>query len=241
MFELVVEGGIARLILNRPDARNAVPVDQWRPLGAAARRAQEQGARLLVIEGRGSAFCAGADLKDFPAMHGDRAAAAALRQAMRDGIEAVAKLTIPTVALIDGACFGAGVALALACDLRFAGPDARFAITPAKYGISYPQEDVARLVRLVGPGQASRLLMGAAGIDAAEALRIGLADAPLQSAGAFIAAALANSAASLATLKRGIVLAASGVSQDDEQDRTFDVLVAGDALAAALAATATKR
>ena len=80
---------------------------------------------------------------------------------MRRGLDSLRDLTIATVALVEGPCYGAGVALALACDLRIAGPGARFAITPAKFGISYPQEDVAGLVALVGPGQASRLLLGA--------------------------------------------------------------------------------
>lgn len=234
MIDLRLDSGMARLILSRPEARNAIPVDQWRLLGEAARNAVDDGARLLILEGEGKAFCAGADLKDFARMHGDFGAAAAFREAMRDGIEAIAALPVPTLAAIDGPCFGAGVALAMACDLRFAGPAASFAITPAKFGISYPQEDVARLVGLVGPGQAARLLLGAVRVDAAEALRIGLADLPLSELGAFVSALQANSAASFTALKRGIALAANGVVRDDGQDREFDALIAGDELAAAL-------
>jgi enoyl-CoA hydratase/carnithine racemase len=234
MFDLRLDNGIARLILSRPGARNAIPVDQWRPLGEAARNAVDEGARLLILEGEGKAFCAGADLKDFARMHGDLGAAAAFREAMRDGIEAIAALPVPTLAAIDGPCFGAGVALAMACDLRFAGPAASFAITPAKFGISYPQEDIARLVGLVGPGQAARLLLGAVRVDAAEALRIGLGDLQLAELGAFVSALKANSATSFTTLKRGIGLAARGVVRDDAQDREFDALIAGDELAAAL-------
>ena len=241
MFDLSIDGGVARLTLDRAEARNAVPVAQWRPLGAAAREAQAAGARLLVLRGSEQAFCAGADLKDFVAMHGDPAAAAEFRQAMRDGIEAFAALDIATLALVEGPCFGAGVALAMACDLRLAGPHARFAITPAKYGISYPQEDVARLVALVGPGQAARLLLGAGSIDAAEAKRIGLVEGFADEAEAFIAAALANNRESIASLKRGIRLAAAGSAQDEQQDREFDTLITGDVLASALAALKTRR
>ncbi|HEX8580019.1 MAG TPA: enoyl-CoA hydratase/isomerase family protein [Allosphingosinicella sp.] len=241
MFDLRLQNGIARLILRRPDARNAIPADQWRPLGALAQGAAAEGARLLILEGEGKAFCAGADLKDFERMHGDLGAASEFRQAMREGIEAVAGLTIPTVAAIHGPCFGAGVALAMACDLRFAGSGASFAITPAKYGISYPQEDVARLVALVGRGQAARLLLSAGTIDAEEALRIGLADLPLDQLDAFVAAMARNSAASFATLKRGIELAAAGVARDEAQDSRFDDLIAGDELAEALAALRARR
>jgi enoyl-CoA hydratase/carnithine racemase len=241
MFDLSFDAGVARLTLNRPEARNAIPVTQWRLLAGAAREAEAAGARLLVLRGAGQAFCAGADLGDFPAMHRDPAAAAEFRQAMREGIEAVAALSIPTLALIEGPCFGAGVALAMACDLRFAGAQAGFAITPAKYGISYPQEDIARLVNLVGPGQAARLLLGAGSIDAAEAIRIGLAEAPVDAAQPFIEAALANSGASIATLKRGLARAAAGTSQDEEQDRLFDELISGDELAPKLATFRPKR
>jgi enoyl-CoA hydratase/carnithine racemase len=235
MFDLRLADGVARLTLRRPEARNAIPADQWRPLGALAQGAVAEGARILILEGEGRAFCAGADLKDFAAMHGEPQAAAAFRDAMRDGIEAVAALPVPTLAAIDGPCFGAGVALAMACDLRFAGAKASFAITPAKYGIAYPQEDVARLVGLVGHGQAARLLLGAVMIDAQEALRIGLAELPLTQIDAFVSALRGNSAASFATLKRGIALAARGVAHDEGQDRRFDELVAGDELASALA------
>src|SRR3546814_14215523 len=95
---------------------------------------------------------------------------------MRHGLDTLRDLPIPTIALVEGACFGAGVALAMACDWRVAGPGARFAITPAKLGIAYPQEDVHRLVSLVGVGQAARLLFGAQSIDAEEAARIGLVE-----------------------------------------------------------------
>ena len=241
MFNLRLEDGVARLTLSRPDARNAIPADEWRPLAALAQGAVAEGARALILEGEGRAFCAGADLKDFAAMHEDLEAATAFREAMRDGIEAVAALPVPTLAAIDGPCFGAGVALAMACDLRFAGARASFAITPAKYGIAYPQEDIARLVGLVGTGQAARLLLGAVTIDREEALRIGLADLPLEQLDGFVAALRNNSAASFETLKRGIALAAEGVARDEGQDRRFDALIAGDALAAALAAVRGRR
>jgi enoyl-CoA hydratase/carnithine racemase len=236
MFELSVESGFARLVIDRPEARNAIPANRWIPLAEQAEQAVAAGARLLVLEGRGGAFSAGADLGDFPAFMDDPEAAAGFRTAMRAGLERIAGLPVPTIARIDGPCFGAGVALAMACDLRSAGPDAVFAITPARYGISYPQEDVARLVALVGPGQAARLLLGAGTVDASEAVRIGLADlGPEDETGPLIEAILANSDESLAVLKRGIRLAAAGASRDREQDLAFDRLFASPGFAERLA------
>lgn len=240
MFDLAHDGDIARLTLNRPEARNAIPASGWAALEEALGAAEGSGARVLIVRGTGTAFCAGADLDDFAAMQDDAEARTRFRAAMRSALERLAAMAIPTIAAIDGACFGAGVALALACDLRVAGAGASFAITPAKFGISYPQEDVARLTGLVGPGQAARLLLSAGSIDAAEAARIGLVEIFGESAHAeaetLARAIAAGSAASHRTLKRGVALAARGVTGDDEQDATFDDLLGSDEFAGRLAA-----
>lgn len=239
MFDLAHDGDIARLTLSRPEARNAIPASGWARLEAVLAEAAGSGAKVLVVRGAGPAFCAGADLDDFAAMHRDAAARTRFRVAMRTALERLATIEVPTIAAIDGPCFGAGVALAMACDLRIAGQGASFAITPAKFGISYPQQDVARLVALVGPGQASRLLLSAGSIDAAEAVRIGLAEILAERAheeGARLARAIAaGSVASHRALKRGIGLAAAGTVQDETQDRDFDALLGSDELSGRLA------
>ncbi len=237
MFTLAIDDGLARLSLERPERRNAIPAHGWAPL--AERIGAVRGARALVVAGAGGGFCAGADLGDFPMMLDE---AARFRLAMRGALDALRDLPIPTIALIDGACYGAGVALAMACDLRLAAPDAPFAITPAKIGISYPQEDVHRLVELVGPGQAARLLFTGLSIDGVEAARIGLVDlaAPLVEREAMIAAILANGPESLATLKRAIRLAAKDARSDAAQDHEFDALLGGAELARRLEARRRK-
>lgn len=244
MFDLAHDGDIARLTLNRPKARNAIPASGWAALEEALDEAGRSHAKALILRGTGTAFCAGADLDDFTAMRGDAEARAGFRTAMRSALERLAALPLATIAAIDGACFGAGVALAMACDVRVAGAGASFAITPAKFGISYPQEDVARLTGLVGPGQAARLLLSAGSIDAAEAARIGLVEIFGESAHAeaetLARAIAAGSAASHRTLKRGIALAAQGIAADDEQDGTFDDLLGSDEFAERLA-TARRR
>ena len=242
MFGLTFDGAIARLTLERPEARNAIPAAGWAALEARIGEAGRSDARVLLVDGAGEAFCAGADLGDFPAMQDDADAAAAFRLAMRGAIEALRNLAVPSVAAIDGPCFGAGVALAMACDLRIAGRGARFAITPAKIGISYPQEDIFSLVALVGPAQAARLLFTAGTIDADEALAIGLVEQvdPPGGAEGVAAAIAANAPESLATLKRGLRLASEGRRSDAGQDRIFDALVSGDELARRLEALRRK-
>ena len=238
MFELDVDGGVATLRICRPAVRNAIPIEGWAKLAGLVEEAEGRGATSLLLTGtRQGAFCAGADLADFPAFASDPPARSRFREEMRSGLERLARLSIPTIAWIEGACYGAGVALAMACDLRLAHAGARFGITPAKLGISYPQQDVHRLVGLIGPGQAARLLFSAATIDGAEAHRIGLVDllAEAEEMEGMVAALAAMPPESIRTLKRGIRLAGAGVSRDEEQDRVFDELLGGRTLAERLA------
>ena len=246
MFRLELDGAIARLRLDRPEARNAIPLEGWSGLADRSDEAEHRGARVLILAGDPEgAFCAGADLGGFDAFRDDPRSRSAFREAIRNGLDRLRDLPIPTIALIDGACFGAGVAIAMACDIRVAGPAARFAITPAKLGISYPQEDAQRLVSLVGPGQAARLLLGAGSIDGGEAHRIGLVelfeDDPAGAAEELVRSIAANDRDSLGTLKRAIRLAASGVAQDEEQDQRFDDLLGSDAMFERLAAHRERR
>ena len=230
MFRLAHEGPIARLTLDRPEARNAIPVAGWDALADRLGEVEKSDARLLIVEGAGAAFCAGADLADFPAMRGNESACVHFRERMRAALDRLRDLAIPTIASVDGPCYGAGVALAIACDLRVAGRGARFAITPARIGVGYPQEDVHRLVALVGPGQAARLLFTALSLDGVEAAAIGLVELyePEGGIDALAAAIADNSRDSLADLKRAIRLASEGCRSHAEQDRRFDALIGGE-------------
>lgn len=247
MFDLHIEGGIARLAMNRPEARNAIPFSGWADLRAATEAAVRADARVLVLAGEpGGAFCAGADVSAFSTFHADPDARTAFRLAMRSGLDALHAMPIPTIAVVEGACFGAGVALAMACDVRLAGPEALFAITPARLGIGYPQEDVHQLVALVGPGQAARLLLTAGSIEGREAERIGLVErcVPAGLVGVVEEMAegiAANDRDSLRMLKEGIAMAARGIASDEGRDRAFEDLLGSEALAVRLAAYRDRR
>ena len=195
--------GVATLVLDRPAARNALPVAAWEALAQAASAVPADARVVVIASAVPGTFSAGADLAELARLADDVPARAVFRAAMRAGIEAVAALPMPTLAAVEGGCFGAAVALALACDLIVAAPDARFAIPPARLGIGYPAPDVARLAARIGAGGAARLLFTAQPIDAAEAVRIGLADMAGDPA-AVARAIAANDAAALALLKRMI-------------------------------------
>ena len=235
---------IATLALDAPATRNALPMAGWQALLAAVEAIAAQAPRAVVLCAAGAAmFCSGSDLREIAGLADDAAARGPFRQAMRAALEGLAQLPMPVIAAIDGDCFGAGVALALAADVRVAGPRAVFAITPAKLGITYPQEDIARLVTLVGPGQAARLLYGATRIDAAEAARIGLvevlADDALAEANVLAQAIAALCPASLTALKQAVARAPAG--HDPALDSAFDQAFAGDDFREGLAAFRERR
>ncbi|HET9428990.1 MAG TPA: enoyl-CoA hydratase/isomerase family protein [Allosphingosinicella sp.] len=240
MFRIEHEGEIARLVLDRPEARNAIPLRGWASLADAIDEIGRSAARLMLLSGAGGAFCAGADLGELAKLREDDVARVSFRKDMRRALNAIRALEIPAIAWIDGPCYGAGVALAMACDLRIAAPSSNFAITPAKIGISYPQEDVHRLIELVGSGQASRLLFTALSIDAAEAHRIGLVELLAEEVVSVADAVLANAGESLQALKQSIRLAQEGCRQDDRIDRRFDELMAGETLTGRLEALRRK-
>jgi enoyl-CoA hydratase/carnithine racemase len=240
MFLLERNDDYARLTLNRPEARNAIPAAGWTELSDKIEIVERHDVRMLVVTGADETFCAGADLDDLAAMNGDAEAIARFREDMRGALDRLRGLAIPTIALIQGHCYGAGVALAMACDLRIAERQARFAITPAKIGISYPQEDVHRLVALVGPGQAARMLFNAEIVYGEEAKHIGLVELHMPSEKAVFGAILANDSESMAVLKQAIGRAAAGVRSDPEMDARFDALIGGHEAARRLEALRRK-
>lgn len=167
---------IAILTLDRGGARNAIPIAGWEALADAARAIAASDARAVILRSAmPGMFSAGADLAEFRDLVAQPDLRIRFREAMAAGIEGIAALPMPVICAVDGGCFGAAVALTLACDIVVAGDEAVFATTPAKLGLTYPSSDVARLKSRVGEGQAGLMLFTGARIDAGEAARIGLA------------------------------------------------------------------
>lgn len=165
--------GWAQITLDRPDKRNALSLAVWRALpGLAAQCGADPAVRLLVLRGVSGVFSGGADLDEFETEYA--AAPEAAHAAIREGMEAIAACPKPTLAVIEGFAVGAGLGLAVACDMRLAAHGARFAVPPAKLGLLYSLGDLARLVALIGPARARFLLYTARSVDAATALAWGL-------------------------------------------------------------------
>lgn len=168
---------LAWCVVNRPEAHNALNSEVWAMLARlVAELSADRDIRVVIMRGAGDrAFIAGADITEFPAIRGDADMTAAYDQLAARTWLALRGAPQPVIAMINGLCFGGGVALALACDLRFAAGHARFAVPAARLGLSYPMEGgVERLVQVVGPTHAADILLSGRTIDAGEALRIGL-------------------------------------------------------------------
>ena len=207
---LVRDGARATLLIDRPAKKNAIDEAAWRAFrDVAAEITATPEIAAVVVRGAGGVFRAGADIAEFVALaSADEGRRDAFADAVRDGEEAVASISKPTIAAIEGGCVGGGCQIALACDIRVAAEGTRFGVTPAKLGIVYPVKSTRRLVATVGRSAAKDLLFTGRLIDAAEALRIGLVDrvVPAEALEAEVAAILgqieANSRYSLTAAKR---------------------------------------
>lgn len=168
--------GVRILTLNDPDRRNALSPDLQAALGDAVDAvAHDASVRVLVITGNGPGFSAGADL---PAVFGETERhVIEVRESLRriyDSFLRVRRLEIPTIAAVNGAAVGAGVNLAMSCDLRIAGPKARFGVTFTKLGLHPGGGCTYFLTQALGRQRAMSLIMDGSMLDAAEALRLGL-------------------------------------------------------------------
>lgn len=182
------QGPVGWLRLHRPEKLNAMTTAMWRELGELGRRiGEDEELRAVVVVGDGRAFSSGIDtsvftdgtsadsiVEDRAARHPDPTVAGIL--AVQDTFTWLETAPYVTIAAAHGYAFGAGLQLALACDLRVMGTGTKVGLLELQYGILPDLGGTQRLPRLVGPSKALQLIVTGARLDAAEAERIGLAD-----------------------------------------------------------------
>jgi enoyl-CoA hydratase/carnithine racemase len=179
-IEIEREGAVVRVWLSRPTVHNALDADTLEALIAACHRLQiEFEVPVVVLGGRGPSFSSGADRRNPPARlaRASRASARERRYTAQLGrrvLEAIERLEAITIARLHGHVIGAGMVLALGCDLRVAAASTRFAIPEVDLGIPLTWGAVPRLLREVGAARAKELVLLCDRFDAAEALRLGL-------------------------------------------------------------------
>lgn len=187
---VALEGGVADVRLSRPDKLNACDTAMFEALvHAADSLAKEKGLRSVVLSGEGRGFCAGLDVSSFGGGGGrdlfERRGASPANFVQRSAW-AWRELPVPVIAAVHGVCFGAGIQLALAADIRFVAPDARLSVMEIKWGLIPDVTGSRTLIRVVGSDVAKELAYTARQVSGAEAVELGLAthlsDAPREAA-----------------------------------------------------------
>ena len=167
------ERGVAQLTLNRPDVLNAVNLamrdELWDAFHAFG---DDPDARVLVLRGEGSAFCAGADISDFGTAPSYVDARRARHE--RDLWALLLHMPKPVIAAIHGYALGAGLEMALLCDLRVASEDTRLGLPEVSLGYIPSAGGTQTLPRAISPGVALHMILTGDPIDAAEAYRVRL-------------------------------------------------------------------
>lgn len=175
MIDLSVQDGIARLVLNRPDKLNALTAEMCDMLATRCREIERSTARIVILSGAGKAFCAGGDIEawagETPEAFGDHW--------VRDGhiaFDALARLTVPVIAQLDGHALGGGLELAACADLRIAEQHIKIGQPEAGLGIIPGWSGTQRAVRRFGGQVVRRMALFGEVFDAEEARRLGLVD-----------------------------------------------------------------
>ena len=221
----------AIITLNRPEVLNAMNRQLWIDFQSVLDAAiQDRDIKAIIITGTGRAFSTGADLKESKtrSLEDYRAYLVGLQEASRS----IIRLEKPTIAAINGYALGSGYELALACDIRVAAEDAKIGSPEAKVTSSVTGGALRLLQDLVGPGKARELLFTATYIDGKEAERIGLVNKAvprellMDEAIAMAETISANSAFSIAMIKKGLLMASGEVSLEALMDFEVEACLA---------------
>lgn len=169
------DGPLAIVVFNRPRRRNAISLGMWGEIArVTADLSKDDTVRAVVYRGAGTeAFASGADISEFEEHRKDTATALQYNAQTSAAYIAIRACPKPTVAMIYGYCMGGAMAVAMACDLRFAAEGAKFGIPAARLSIIYGAEAVGQLVDLVGPAAAKDILYSARTVSDREALAMG--------------------------------------------------------------------
>jgi len=171
--KLDVRGGIATILINRPEAMNALNEKVLGELKQVIAQVRDDPAvRAVILTGEGAAFVAGADIRAMSSM--DQAAIDEFIRTGQDVLNEIEALPKPVIAAINGFALGGGLELALACDIRLASTESRMGLPEVGLGIFPGFGGTQRAPRLIGRGQACELIFTGDQIGAEEAMRIGL-------------------------------------------------------------------
>lgn len=201
-------GFTGKIIISNPKKKNAVTYEMWKEFGSVLDNVKsDQDLRLLIIEGEGDNFSAGADISQFSDLRcGEKRNE--YDRAIYSADDKLKKLLIPVIASVKGVCFGGGFALALKCDFRIAEEDAVFSLPAVKRGLGYNKENIKDLVDAVGLNNARDILLTGRKVYYPEAVSMGLVSKN------FIEMIVENAPLSIKAVKAGL-LEIRNISSDD--------------------------
>ena len=173
-FQISTENGIARVLIDRADQRNAFNEKMWVGFADIMKTVSEDtNIKVVVITGAGSSFASGVDITQLKDLT-DQEKRFQYLYCVDRAIESIVRSPQPVLAMINGWAMGAGCELAIACDLRICAQDVKFSIPAAKLGITLHHSLIRRLVDLVGLAAAKELLLIGEPVSAERAYAIGL-------------------------------------------------------------------
>jgi 2-(1,2-epoxy-1,2-dihydrophenyl)acetyl-CoA isomerase len=174
MFSVTDDGPVRTLIIDNPSRRNAVPREGWARLAELLQEFSGSAQRVLAITGAGGDFCSGADLAGDLAGMTSATTRYEWMKSVGEAATALHELEKPTLASVDGVAVGAGMNLALGCDVAIASDRARFSEIFVRRGLTVDFGGTWLLPRLIGLAKARELALTGRMVDAAEALSLGL-------------------------------------------------------------------
>ncbi|MBW2736450.1 MAG: enoyl-CoA hydratase/isomerase family protein [Deltaproteobacteria bacterium] len=221
-IRLQKQGATMHLVLSRPEARNAMSVHMGEEIAAAVAQINaDRDVRVVLVRGEGQAFAAGGDFGFIADRVVDESENN--RRVMLDYYRrflTIRALHVPSIAVIHGAAIGAGLCFALACDIRYAAPEAQLGVNFVRLGLHPGMGATYFLPRLVGPARAAELLLSGRRIRAEEASRMGLVNAvypveELLAASEALAAEIASCAPLAVTRTKASLAGALGRDLDE--------------------------
>lgn len=235
MAEILVrrEGPVATVVMSNPEKYNAMTVQMWRALPERiAELDADPTVRAIVLAGDGEkAFVSGADISQFEEQRTNADAQAAYNAAVEAAYLAPVRAGKPTIAKIRGICFGGGLGLAAACDLRICADDARFRMPAGRLGLGYSQTGVHRFAALIGIQNTADIFFSARIFNAEDALRMGFVSrvvpaAQLDDAVAELSAAIAeNAPLTLKATKLTLNAYLAGLAQASRGDPAIEAAI----------------
>lgn len=169
------DNGVATVLMNRPEKRNAFTMEMYQAFGAAFSTFEADDAvRCVVVRGAGGHFCAGSDIGGFGDDRDGRQQARDYADFTLEMTDRLKNLRHPTVACVEGVCVGGGLEIASMCDIRIAGRSARFGVPINRIGITLDYRELADIVAVIGHAAALEILLEGRIFGAEEALSKGL-------------------------------------------------------------------